>query len=479
MSHKWSQLSYYPWLIFAVTATGTFMSTLDASIVNVALPVIAKNLSADLHTVQWVVLAYLLTISSLLPLFGRIGDMIGRKTVYTGGFVIFSGGSFLCGAAGSIGLLIAARILQAVGASMLMSIAPAIIASTFPGSTRGRALGMVGSVVALGSMTGPGVGGILVGFFGWQSIFYVNVPIGIVGYILGRILLPGGEQHRNERFDFIGALLFALGVFSLMLVISQGHEWGWSSMPVLAAAGVALSSLGIFGWWEKKTPQPMLDLSMFHNWPYLAGNAAGFCSFLTLSANAVLLPFYLHTVLHLSSMQMGFLLMSFPVVLIFIAPISGYLSEKVNMVVLTSGGLTLTAVGLYHMASLNSESSMLQVIAGQAVLGLGNGMFQSPNNNSVLLSVAPAKLGLAGGINALVRNLGMISGTAIAISIFEGYRYRTLQGISFPSAVQQTEAFLSGYHAALTAAIIFACIGILISLNRKGYAKMKPTFRLP
>jgi len=221
------------WLILANVSVGTFMATLDSSIVNVALPTMSVKLQADLSTLQWVVTAYLLTISSLLPVFGRVADLFGRKRVYSLGFIVFTLGSVLSGIALNIWFLVGMRALQAVGAAMLMSNSAAIITASFPPQERGRALGLTGTVVALGSLTGPAIGGILVGLTSWRAIFYINLPIGIIGYIAAQAILPKDpKQSKSESFDFVGAFLFALGMTSLLLALNHGQDWGWSSLPV-------------------------------------------------------------------------------------------------------------------------------------------------------------------------------------------------------------------------------------------------------
>lgn len=467
MQETLQSLSYYRWLVFGVTVMGTFMATLDSSIVNVALPIIATELGAPLTTVQWVVTAYLLTISSLLPLFGRAGDMLGRRKIFTTGFLIFTAGSALCGFSFSIKLLIAARVLQAIGAAMIMANSQALVAGAFPGKDRGRALGMVGTVVALGSMTGPSLGGLLVGSLGWSSIFLINLPIGIVAFFAGQLVLPKGEKRCEETFDFAGSALFAIGMLSLLLVLSEGHEWGWISRASILSAGTSIIALSVFIWYEKRVQHPMIDLSLFHHWPFLAGNLAGLFSFMAMFSNNLLLPFYLTDLLKLTPAQTGLLITPFPIVLAIIAPVSGYLSEKVSPALLTTSGLAITTAGLLFLSTITTEVPLWQIAACQALLGVGNGLFQSPNNNSVLSSVAPEKLGIAAGLNALVRNIGMVSGTAAAVSIFEFQRRMMLANVPSPSGAEQTSAFLAGYHTALLAGACFAAIAAIISLNRR------------
>ncbi|CUH97260.1 hypothetical protein P22_3387 [Propionispora sp. 2/2-37] len=467
MPNKLQSFVFYRWLVFAVTAVGTFMATLDSSIVNVALPQISTNLNSSLTLVQWVVSAYLLTISCLLPLFGRLGDILGRRNVYTAGFLIFTVGSVLCGMSGHIAFLIGSRIIQAIGSAMLMSNAPAIVSATFPGSDRGRALGLVGMIVALGSMTGPSVGGVLVDAFGWESIFYVNLPIGVIGFLAGQIILPQEKRYTKEPFDYAGAILFALGMTCFLMAVIHGEEWGWLSTIVIGLLCVSIIVFWAFIIHEKRVQFPMIDLSLFKIWAFWSGNITGLLSFMAVFSNTMLLPFYLNDVLHLSPWQIGMLMTPFPILLALTAPISGYLSERINPAFLSTAGLTTTTLGLIWLATLNATPSIWRIAVGQAILGLGNGLFQSPNNNSVMSAVPPAKLGIAGGINSLVRNIGQVCGIAIAISIFENRQAAALSGLLTPNVNQQIAAFLHGYHTALIVGAAFASTGAVLSFIRR------------
>lgn len=465
---KEAGFSRNPWVIFSVVAMGTFMGTLDASIVNVALPVMTKILGTDIHISQWIVTAYLLTISSLLPIFGRAGDMYGQRRVLTSGVALFTLSSVACALSSSIIMLIVSRIIQAVGASMMMSNGPAIIAMTFSVKERGRALGAIGTVVALGSVTGPALGGLLVGMFGWESIFFINIPIGIIAFTMGRVLLPKGV-HKDETFDFAGSFLFALSIISILLVLSHGGRWGWQSIQVSSGIAVSIISLILFISVEREVKHPMLDLTMFRNRPFLAGNLSGLLSFIAMFSSVILLPFFLTNIKGLTPSQVGLIITPFPLVMGITAPLSGYLSEKISPVYLTTIGLSITSSGLALMSYITGETSILNIALLQAFMGLGSGLFQSPNNNSVISSVPREKMGIAGGINALMRNFGMVTGTAAAVSISENRRLGFLQNISDPSALQTAAAFLHGYHTAIMAAAVVAAIGAVISMNRKGH----------
>jgi EmrB/QacA subfamily drug resistance transporter len=458
----------YRWYILATVSIGTFMATLDSSIVNVALPTISGQLHSDLSTIQWVVTSYLLTISSLLPIFGRTADLFGRKKIFSIGFLVFTLGSILCGVAQNIWFLVAARVLQAIGASMLMSNSVAIITANFPRDERGRALGITGTVVALGSLTGPAVGGLLIGLLSWRSIFYINLPIGIIGFFAARWILPNDKiQKEKERFDFVGAITFTAGMVSLLLGINNGIDWGWGSFQVLFSLLVGLGLLFAFILTERKVKHPLIDLSLFSNRPFLMGNLSGWLSFVSMFASTMLLPFYLQHILNYSSTQVGLMMSFFPVTMAFVSPLSGLASDKFGAIALTTGGMIFAAIGLFYYSILPATAHFYQVIPGAILTGIGVGMFQSPNNSSVMSSVPPQKLGIAGGINSLVRNLGMVMGIALSVSLFEAWG-----GVTKPRP-EQIESYMSAFHHVMLVAMVIALIGAVISFNRKSYAKEK------
>lgn len=460
----------YRWYILSTVSIGTFMATLDSSIVNVALPTISGKLHADLSTLQWVVTAYLLTISSLLPVFGRLADLLGRRRVYSYGFIIFTLGSALCGLATNIWFLIGMRVLQAIGASMLMANSAAIITANFPPKERGRALGLTGTVVALGSLTGPALGGILVGLLNWRSIFYINLPIGILGYLAARLILPQDEaQQKRETFDFVGALFFTSGMISVLFALSNGQDWGWQSYPILGGLFLGLVLLSAFFYAEIRAANPMIDLSLFRIRPFFVGNITGLLSFVAMFANTMLMPFYLQHVLYYGPTQVGLLMTSFPLMMAVTAPISGHLSDRIGPIILTTSGLFVSALGFLYLSNVTAHSLAWQIIPGLLLIGLGSGLFQSPNNSSVMSSVPPMKLGVAGGINALVRNVGMVIGIAYSVSLFENRNAALLVGISAPTATQQANAFVGAYHIVMLTSMVIAIVAALLSLNRKGY----------
>lgn len=451
-----------PWKSLLAVASGTFMATLDASIVNVALPTVSADLHSPLTDVQWAITAYLLTISSLLTLFGRLGDNQGKGRIYGLGFLLFTAASIMCGSAPGIWWLVAARTLQGVGAAMIMANGPAILMVTFPGTTRGRALGSLGAVVALGTMTGPGLGGYLVGAFGWRAIFYVNIPVGILGYLLAKAYLPNERAKELRRIDPLASALFACGVASLLLALTRGHDFGWTSPVILGGFTISVASLSLFFRRDRHSLHPALDMDLLSYWPFLSGLLAASMAFMAMFSNILLMPFYLHEVLGLPPTRVGLILSAMPLAMGMVAPFSGYLSERINHALLTTAGLCVSAVALIHNAMLTTTSPIFAPVLGQALLGIGFGLFQSPNNNSIMSTAPMDKSGLAGGLLALMRNLGMVSGAAAAVTIFEGFRGPLVTDVSL-----NAQHFMSGFRAALIFGAGVALTAAYLSFARK------------
>ncbi len=469
------------WWVLATVDIGILMATLDASIVNIALPTILEDLHTNLIFVQWVLEAYLLAITVLLLPFGRLADIVGRKRVYTAGFVVFTLGSGLSGFSRSVEELIAFRILQAVGAAMILANGFAIVTAAFPPWQRGLALGINGTVVAAGFALGPTVGGLLIASLGWPWIFYVNVPIGIVGtaaawVILNERVLSGDRRQAQQRFDFAGAVTSVLALLALLFALTLGPENGWTSFLVLLLSGIFVLLTVAFFVLETRVEQPLVDLSLFRRRTFTAGNVAGVMAFLAISANAFLMPFYLQLVLGYSPLQAGLLLTPTALVLAVVAPASGWLSDRIGARLLSSVGLAINGIALVLLGSLTVNASYTQVLYWLLLLGFGQGLFQPPNNSSVMGDVPRDRLGIGSGILAMVRNLGQVVGLAISAT----FLLSSLSAVAGPSALGALElgglsgqrnpallaAFMAGFHNAYLASTGFAAVGVVASLVR-------------
>lgn len=316
--HKW-------WILFGV-GLGVLMSTLDATIVNIALPTLVEELHTSFGTVQWAVLSYLLVLTSLTLGVARLGDMYGKKRVYMPGLVLFVVGSALCGFAPGVGWLIGFRALQGLGGVMVASLGAAIVIEVFPGSERGKAIGIIGSLVSVGVALGPSLGGVLLEWVNWRAIFLVNIPIGIIAVALVARFVPNSTpEGTGQRFDLLGAVVLAATLGSYALGMTRVESAGFGSPLVLALLAVALIGLVAFVIIQRRVMQPMIDLGMFRNVLFSVSLLMGVLVFIVISANLLILPFYLEKVQGFSTAQTGLLLAIVPVATAVIAPISGSL----------------------------------------------------------------------------------------------------------------------------------------------------------
>lgn len=461
-----------PWLVLSTAAVGTYMATLDGSIVNVALPVLAKNFRVEPNVLQWVVTAYLLVVSSTLPSFGRLGDMLGRKVVFIGGLLVFTVGSLFCGLAGSIEQLIFFRALQALGGAMFLANNLAIVASVFPPQQRGRALGTIGSVVAIGSLSGPSIGGALLHLFIWQSIFYVNLPVGLLGALAAWLVMPPLQRQggNGERFDLAGAVTFALGLASLLLALSKAEDWGWSSPWTMTAFATGLLLMALFIAVETRVKHPVINLSFFKVWPFSVGNLTGFLSYVLSFFAGFMVPLYLGNILHYEPARIGLLMTFQPMVMFLVAPLSGWMSDRIGSVIPASLGLFVLSTAHFLLSRLTAEATFNQVALRLILLGLGMGLFTSPNNSAVMGALPPAAGGVAGGIIATVRNVGMVTGVATAVSIFTGQRARVMETLlgrpELGTAQREVLAFMAGFSAVFRVGCVIGLMGVVLSLLR-------------
>ncbi len=457
------------WWILANISVGTFMATLDGSIANVALPTISHAFMISLHTVQWVVTAYLLTICAMLPIIGKIADRIGRNRVYNAGFLLFSLGSLLCSLSGHIAWLILSRILQGIGASLLMANNQAIVASTFAVTQRGRAMGITGAMVSLGSLTGPAIGGILVSAFGWPSIFYINVPIGVIGFVAGLFILSAQPMTtKKEPFDYLGSSLFILGITLFLYAFSNAPTWGLTSPLTYGGLVIAIILLALFVLRERKAKFPMLDLTLFAIRAFRTGTLAAMLSFISLFCTTVMMPFFMMEALHYSPSTTGYVMAAYPLTMVLTAPISGAISDKIGPFWLTTSGLLLNVLGFILLNSLSTSVAPWLVALHMAIFGIGQGMFQSPNNAAVMGSVDKARLSVASGINALVRNIGMVLGISLSVLLFS-YQMFFLTGrfVQVGVEVVDPKAFLTSLHTVFYAAALAALLGAIASVRRR------------
>jgi EmrB/QacA subfamily drug resistance transporter len=444
------------WLVLIAIGIGTFMSALDGSVVNTILPVVKATFRSDVATVEWVVTTYLLVVSALLLSFGRLGDLQGNKKVYVTGFMIFVIGSAGCGLSPTPAFLIAARAFQALGAAMLFANSPAILTKTFPGAQRGQALGIQGAMTYLGLTTGPFLGGWLTDTFGWHSVFFINVPVGLFAiWMAWRVIPADAPATRNERFDLPGAGAFTAGLVALLLGLNQGHNWGWFSAPILGLLGGALLLLGFFIWLELHRPAPMLDLSLFKNPIFRSATVSPVLNYISIYCVLFLMPFYLIQGRGLTPSQAGLILTPQPLVMALTAPLSGTLSDRLGTRLPTTLGMLFLAAGLFLLSRLTPSSPYYHVVIGLGVAGLGTGMFTAPNGSALMGSAPKSRQGIASGMLALARNVGMVLGVGFAGAIFTTILAKAAAAELSTATVSAVDAgFLFASGTALLAALV-------------------------
>jgi EmrB/QacA subfamily drug resistance transporter len=401
------------WYVLAAVSMGIFLSTIDSSIVNVALPTLVRDLNTDFATVQWVVLAYLLGLATLLLSMGRLGDMIGKKPVYITGFVIFTIGSVLCGLAPTVHWLVLFRVVQAIGASMIMALGMAIVTEAFPPNERGKALGISGTVVSIGVVIGPTLGGLILDVLSWHWIFFVNLPVGIVGTLMVLRLVPALKPKGRQRFDLPGALTLFTSLLALLLGLTLGQRLGFDQAPVLVLFGAALVLLAAFVTIELRSSQPMIELGLFRNTLFSVNLVTGLATFVAMGGTIILMPFYLENVLGYGPRQVGLLMATVPLALAVVAPISGAMSDRIGTRPITVLGLLAMLLGFFAMTTLAPGTTTPGYILRFLPVGVGMGIFQSPNNSAVMGAVPRERLGVASGLLSITRTLGQTMGIAV------------------------------------------------------------------
>jgi EmrB/QacA subfamily drug resistance transporter len=461
------------WLVLTVVGIGTFMTTLDSSIVNISLPAIAHSFGVPLSgVVEWVIIAYLVVIAGTLLTFGRLSDMIGRKPVFVAGLVIFTIGSALCGLAPSVVLLIVARCFQGLGGALIFAPSVALLTDAFPLRERGRAIGLNAVVVSVGISAGPALGGLITQYLDWRWIFYVNLPVGILGLLLAGRVLPAG--HRSPaRFDFLGALCLGVGLAGLTLALSFGQEWGWTSPTLLLTVAIALGALIALVPVERHTPNPNVDLDLVTQRPFAAALTSLVLNFLALFAVGFLMPFYFENLRSFSAETAGLLLTPQAVAIAIVAPISGSLADRFGSRWLASIGLAIGCVGLLLVAQLGLNSTIPDIVWRLVLVGVGMGLFQSPNNRAIMSAAPPRAQGQASGLLGTGRVVGQALSIAFAGAIFSYYggtdaMAMLSQAANLPAdqvaALQQI--FVTAYHNALIGSALVAALGIFTSLVR-------------
>ena len=408
----------YKWVTLSVTTIGAAMAAIDSSIVILALPDIMSSLHSDLVTMVWVLMGYILMSTVFLALFGRMADMFGRVRMYNLGFIVFTVGSVLCAVATSGEMLVGFRLVQGAGGAMLMANSMAIITEAFPPNERGRAMGINSITWAIGGVIGPVVGGLILGFASWRWIFLVNLPVGIGGTLWGYLALHElGRPGRRERLDLLGAALFSGGLVCILLALTEGISWGWASARIeLLFAGFLVLEAAFLAW-ERKVKTPLIDLSLFRERIYTFGTGAAALQSLSIFAVTFLLLFYLQGVKGYSPLTAAFMLLPLPLLQSVAGPLGGFAADRVGARLPATIGLCLQGGACLVLSLLRADSPYLLVVPGLVLLGLGGGLFFSPNTSAVMGTVPPRRLGIASATLATFRQCGMVTSFALALAV--------------------------------------------------------------
>ncbi len=457
------------WLIFLMVAIGIFMATLDGSIVNIALPAIMADFGVPLATIQWVVMIYLLTVTSLLLSFGRLSDIRGRRMVYSLGLCLFSLGSFFCAIASTAHWLIGARFFQGLGAAMTMACTPALIIDTFPERERGRAIGMMGSVVASGLTAGPVLGGLLIHYFSWRAIFYINIPIGLFTAAGVFFLLKGSKADitRPETFDWPGAALLAILLGSLLMAITHAYDWGYFSLSTLSLIAVSILAATCLIYVETRVRHPILSRSLFGIRLFSMPIMAAIILFICLFTLVFLMPFYLIYPGGYPVNVVGGIMACIFISLFIVSPFSGALYDRIGSRLLCTLAMAIIAGALFSLSAIPANASFFSIIWRLSLAGIGTAIFLPPNSAAAFSAVSPESRGVASATVAAARNLGMVLGVAVAGAIFNSVFYQLSDGLSlkeYQPALE--EIFMESFHFVMKAGGFIAILGMIIAFLR-------------
>jgi EmrB/QacA subfamily drug resistance transporter len=466
------------WWSLSVASVATLIVTIDTGQLSIALPAIIKEFNADLALASWIALVYALITASLYLPCGRLSDIFGLGKLFLAGFILYSLSSFAAGLAQGSSHLIFCRALQAGGSALIMANNFALVTALFPPEERGRAMGIAGGTIsALGYSLGPVIGGVLTHAFGWRSNFYLSGALALVGFVAARALLPPesfrGTSARKEPFDFAGAASFAFGISALLSSLALAQRGDWQDPLVVLTALAGAGVLGFFAWWESRAVYPLLDLKIFRIPAFTLGNAARWLSFITMSVSNLLMPFFLQLAMGLDPLRTGILVAPTSVAMALLAPLTGWMSEKFAPERLCALGLAVNGVALIFLSFLDPDSSAAEVIFGLGLMGVGMGIFQTPNNNLLMSSVPRHRLGVGSSVLSIVRSLGYSIGATVATVIVSYFLListgaTSLQNLAASSQIGADSlvlaAFLRGFHYAFLMAAAVAFAGALISL---------------
>lgn len=461
----------YKWIALSCTSIGALFSVLSGSTLMIALPVIMKDLNAGMGVVTWILMGYMLSLTILVPSIGRIADMFGRKKLYVSGFTIFTLSSFLCAISQTGIQLLIFRLIQSIGASLMVANSTAIVADAFPKKELGKAMGINSMIISIASIVGPVLGGFLISI-GWRSIFYINIPIGIIGTLWAAFQLKeSAVEKEKQRFDFKGTITFSTGMLALLIALSIGGFTGWLNGAVIGLLVLAFLLLYLFVHIENKSESPMLDLRLLKNRVLAFAYASNLLNGIARGAVTFLLIFFFQGIKGIDPIQAGILLAPFALSMMVVSPISGFLCDKYGARVLSSVGLLVSAVGLFGMMFITQNTSIMELTIWMLIMGFGSGMFFSPNTSAIMGIVPADKRGIAAGVRTMANNAGSVLSIAISMAIISSsISPQAMQALFIGTQVGAEGIaigqFVSGLRVAFTISFLFSIIAAVISYMR-------------
>ncbi|HEX5449150.1 MAG TPA: MFS transporter [Gaiellaceae bacterium] len=447
------------WWTLAAVAVGLFMIMLDNTVVNVALPSMQRSLHLQLADLEWVVAGYALTFAAFMLTGGKLADLLGRRLIFMVGLVIFTGASLACGLATSGGFLIGSRVVQGLGGALMNPATLSIITATFAPRERGKAIGIWAGVSAMALAIGPLVGGLLTEHINWHWIFFINIPIGVVGLLTAPLLIEESrDQSLNQRPDIPGLATSAVGLFALTYGFIEANNYGWGSARILAAFGIAIVALVVFFFLEHRQRVPMLDLSLFRNRTFSGANTAMLFVGLAMFGTFLYLTLYMQNVVHYSPVKSGATFLPMTVLVILVAPNAGRLSDRFGSRWFVGIGMVLLSAMLFYYSSLGAHTTFWHLLPGLVIGGVGMGITMTPVTAAAMSSVAVDKAGVGSAVLNSMRQVGGSLGIAVMGAIVAH-----VAASSAANGDSQPVAFLHGFHDSLRVASAIALAGAIVA----------------
>ena len=460
-----SRLEYRKmWWIFTSVVLGTLMVNIDSSVVNVLIPTLERAFHRPPSLLQWAVSAYLLVVTTLLPLLGALSDRGSRKKYYLMGVALFTISSALCAMATNLIELIIFRMIQGLGGALIMANVMSIITFTFPPERRGKPLGYVNSIVALGTIIGPGLGSVLLSLFGWRSVFWINIPIGMISLALSIIHLPPLRTSKEEQpLDLVGAIWITAAVAAMFFEFSEAGSWGWTSAPSIVLLVTGVVCFFLFLVHERHTPAPLIQLTYFRIPSFGLSVISSFLSYVLMMMPQFLLPIFLRDVQGESATRVGLVLMTQSLSMFVFSPVAGWLSDRYGPRAWPVIGMVMVGISVVVFSSLSAHTPLAYTTIDLFLFGLGLSLFTAPNNALVLAAVPPQHSGEVGSLLALVRNLGRLVG--IAVSSAE-LTVSYVNGSGMANAHTLVTAFDRAFYIGVILATLAFASSISVSLHR-------------